>query len=128
MNKNPIWTKRLINFLVDTASIIVLFFLLLRILPFVLKNVPFDFSFDVNIVLAFVFIAYYLIFEGVSGRTIGKYLTRTKVVNANGEKPKFTQIFFRTLIRVLFIEVLSYIAKRPNGWHDKVSNTEVVTI
>ena len=126
MNKKTTWIKRLINYIVDTASLLLLFFLLLRELPVMLKNIPFDFSFDINIVLAIVFVAYYLIFEGVNGKTIGKYLTRTKVVSINGKKPKFTQIIIRTLVRILFIEVLSYIAKRPNGWHDRVSNTEVI--
>lgn len=126
MYTNPIWTKRLINYIVDTATILMMFFLSLKTLPFILKKVPFDFSFDINIVLTINFIFYYLIFEGINGRTMGKYLTQTKVISKNGAKPKFTQIIVRTLVRILFIEVLSYIAKRPNGWHDRASNTEVV--
>src|SRR5688572_19201004 len=44
-------------------------------------------------------IGYYLFFEGVFQATPGKMVTRTRVVDLDGNKPTFMQIFGRTLAR-----------------------------
>ena len=126
MSNNAKLIKRLINYLIDSLCILILFVLLLRALPFILKMVSFDFVLDVNIILFVVFVFYYIIFEGISGRSLGKYITRTKVVGLNGKRPRFIQILIRTFVRLIFIEVISYLRKRPIGWHDKISNTVVI--
>src|SRR5581483_11950677 len=54
---------------------------------------------------------YYLLMEGFTGRTIGKIITRTKVVNKNEVKPSFPFIFKRTLFRLIPLEIFSFLGK-----------------
>jgi ABC-type lipoprotein export system ATPase subunit len=71
-------------------------------------------------------ISYYLIFEGFFSRTVGKMLTGTKVVcKSDGSKPDFKTVFYRTLARYIPFEWFSFLSKKPEGWHDAISNTVV---
>jgi len=71
-------------------------------------------------------IGYYLFCEGVFGVTVGKLLTRTRVVALNGGRASFAQIFGRTLSRFVPFEAFSFFGKLPTGWHDRWSNTRVI--
>lgn len=75
---------------------------------------------------AIVLIMYYIFFEGFTGRSIGKYFTKTKVVNEQGEKPSFSQIVIRTLCRLIPFEAFSFLGEKAIGWHDTISKTRVV--
>lgn len=72
-------------------------------------------------------LVYYLGLEMVFGRTIGKLLTRTKVVDADGGKPMLRQIFARTLLRLIPAEAAFIVFGRPTTVHDLLSDTRVVT-
>ena len=48
-----------------------------------------------------VIIAYFPVLEGLTGRTLGKYLTRTVVVTEAGGLPGFGEAIVRTLLRLL---------------------------
>jgi len=126
--ENAIWYKRLINYIVDIGCILLVFYVILRILPYMLKYLPFDFEMDLNIILVVVYLIYFILLESINGRTIGKYFTNTKVVGANGNKPSFGNIIIRTLVRLTTIDALSYLSERPIGWHDSISKTEVIEI
>jgi len=67
---------------------------------------------------------YYFVFELVSGRTLGKYQTQTKVVNKNGNAPSALQLIIRTLSR--FLSVFSGISDDERAVHDIFSNTFVI--
>ena len=69
-------------------------------------------------------VAYYVFFEGLWGRTPGKLLFGTTVVNEAGGKPTIGQVFGRTLCRFIPFEAFSFFGKR--GWHDSISKTQVV--
>lgn len=69
---------------------------------------------------------YYLFFEGLFGRTIGKIVTGSVVVDENGLKPSFKIIFIRTLYRLIPFEALSFLSKSAKFWHDSFSKTYVV--
>lgn len=73
-------------------------------------------------------IVYYGLFETVSMRTFGKYITNTMVVNRDGTRPDSTRIFLRTLCRMIPFEILSFLGQPPIGWHDNLSKTLVVDI
>lgn len=77
---------------------------------------------------AIVLIIYYIFFEGFTGRSIGKYFTKTKVVTEQGKKPLFSQIAIRTLCRLIPFEAFSFLGERAIGWHDSISKTRVVEI
>ena len=71
------------------------------------------------------FWVYYPFFEGIWGRTPGKWITKTKVVMHDGSKPDFAHILGRTLARMIPFEPFSFFAG-PIGWHDSLSKTIVV--
>ncbi|NES20951.1 MAG: RDD family protein [Symploca sp. SIO3E6] len=70
---------------------------------------------------------YYLVSEAIWSKTPAKFITKTKVVNNQGEKPSLHMILRRTIIRFIPFEAFSLLgSKHPRGWHDKWSNTKVV--
>jgi uncharacterized RDD family membrane protein YckC len=71
---------------------------------------------------------YYAILESASGRTVAKFITKTKVVNEKGEKPDFSTILVRSLCRFIPFEALSFLDSDHSGWHDKLSKTKVVEV
>lgn len=67
---------------------------------------------------------YYVLFEYCFGKTPGKFITRTRVINIYGKKPAMDTLMIRTLSRFIPFEGFSCIGGR--GWHDKFSDTYVV--
>lgn len=72
------------------------------------------------------FFAYYILMEGSTGKTIGKYITGTAVVYANGEKPSYWSAFTRTLSRMVPFEAFTGFSSSGRMWHDKWTDTYVV--
>ncbi|MFH6998343.1 RDD family protein [Flavobacterium sp. FlaQc-57] len=68
----------------------------------------------------------YFVLEWLFGRTMGKLVTGTIVVNKNGLKPDFGVIFIRTLCRLIPLDALSFLGKSEMFWHDSISKTYVV--
>jgi len=71
------------------------------------------------------FIAYYAIMEIKFQKTPGKFVTKTKVVTMNGEKPENGEIIARTFCRLIPFDRLSFLVVK-NGIHDFLSKTKVV--
>lgn len=72
-------------------------------------------------------IIFYVIFEAVWQKTPGKFLTKTKVVTFDGQKPSLKTIIGRSFARLIPFDALSFLGnKYPIGWHDRLSNTLVV--
>jgi uncharacterized RDD family membrane protein YckC len=46
-------------------------------------------------------LAYFPVMEAVFGRTVGKFVTRTRVVNEAGQRPSIVQAVVRTLFRLI---------------------------
>ncbi|OXB05880.1 RDD family protein [Flavobacterium pectinovorum] len=69
---------------------------------------------------------YYFIFEGLFGRTLGKIITGSVVINEYGLKPGFGAIFKRTLSRLIPFDALSFLGESGRMWHDSLSDTYVV--
>lgn len=82
-----------------------------------------DYIFGIIILLI-----YYIIIETITGRSIGKYATNTKVVLEDGSKPDFNDIVIRTLCRIIPFDGLSFLGSKAHGWHDSLSKTYVVDI
>ncbi|HEU4496072.1 MAG TPA: RDD family protein [Flavobacterium sp.] len=73
-----------------------------------------------------VHLIYYNFFELLFSRTIGKFITQTVVVTAEGEKPSSQQILMRSLCRLIPFDALSFLGAPDKGWHDSISKTYVV--
>jgi uncharacterized RDD family membrane protein YckC len=72
-------------------------------------------------------LAYYLLCEAMLGRTVGKLLTGTRVVTADGGQPRFAQILGRTAARFVPFEAFSFLGS-TSGWHDRWSGTRVIRV
>ncbi len=71
---------------------------------------------------------YYTTIETLTGRSLGKYITKTKVVTHEGEKPTFDTILIRTLCRFIPFNHFSFLGEDGKGWHDSISKTYVVEV
>jgi uncharacterized RDD family membrane protein YckC len=71
-------------------------------------------------------LVYYALFEGLFGRSLGKLITGTVVIDKSGNTPGFRAILIRTLIRFIPIDAFSFLGNSGRGWHDSFSNTYVV--
>ena len=81
-----------------------------------------------NFILGFtISMFYYSAFESAGGQTLGKLITKTKVVNLAGEVPGLRIIIIRTLCRFIPFDGLSFLFGSGTGWHDTISKTMVIT-
>ncbi|MCU4158120.1 RDD family protein [Carboxylicivirga sp. A043] len=127
--------QRIINRAVDIFCIVVTLVILLNIIDvinvFVLGNTTNSFNDTTleNYLWAyFATFLYYFLFESLTGRTIGKIFTQTKVINTDGERPAVGTIFIRTLSRLVPFDAWSFVFTNYEGWHDAWSKTKVVSI
>lgn len=76
-----------------------------------------------------VVLVYYVLLEALSGRTLGKLLSGTKVVREDGDPPTTAQIIGRTAARFIPFEPFSVLSSSESvGWHDTLSKTRVVRV
>jgi uncharacterized RDD family membrane protein YckC len=69
---------------------------------------------------------YYFLSEAYTGKTIGKWITGTLMVDSRGEKPPYSRILKRSFLRLIPFENISFLGHRARGWHDQYSYTYVV--
>lgn len=70
------------------------------------------------------YFAYSFLFEFFLGKTPGKLLTKTKVVNRTGHKPTLRILIFRNLLRLIPMDNFSFLFGA--GMHDSISGTLVI--
>lgn len=136
LNKTASQGKRFANYLIDLIFLIIFKFIFGAILGIVLAIVsPSSLSiFEqdnklINYLFGFIAgMIYYSILEATTGRTIAKFITKTKVVNQEGVKPDFGTILLRSLCRFIPFEPFSFLGSDSSGWHDKLSKTRVIEI
>ncbi|MBP2831563.1 RDD family protein [Aquimarina sp. U1-2] len=120
---------RFLNLIIDTVIwyvlIIITFFIINLFIPFD-PSVSNLFIILFNLILIFgVFFAYHSIMEIKFQKTVGKFVTKTKVVKMNGEKPTNNDIITRTFCRLIPFDRLSFVFVKI-GIHDFLSKTTVV--
>jgi len=71
------------------------------------------------------FFAYYAILEIKFQKTLGKFVTKTKVVKMNGDKPESSDIIMRTFCRFIPFDRVTFLFMK-NGIHDFLSKTKVI--
>jgi uncharacterized RDD family membrane protein YckC len=119
--------NRFANLIVDTIAFYILYFILALVFGLTSSDYT-DVSEAVTSTLFswLCYFLYYFILETVTGKTLGKMITRTKVVDVNGQKPGTSAIALRTLSRLVPFEPFSFFGNPPRGWHDRWSKTWVV--
>lgn len=130
--------KRFANYLIDYAAKFILsfsFFFIVASLDGIFGDgsIAFWLS-EINKVqelfIGYIFVlVYYMFMETITpGRTIGKYITKTKVVTLTGERPQAESILKRTFSRMIPFDAFSFLEENPRGWHDNLSETVVVDV
>ncbi len=71
------------------------------------------------------FFTYYAILEIKFQKTLGKFVTKTKVVKMNGDKPESSDIIMRTFCRFIPFDRITFLFMK-NGIHDFLSKTKVI--
>jgi uncharacterized RDD family membrane protein YckC len=117
--------RRFANFLIDYVCALLFGMIVLIIILLVFGEDTLD-SLPDMVVGALLMCLYYIPFEATTGRTIGKLITGTKVVNDKGQPPTLMEVVKRTLARFIPFEAFSFLVKDAYGWHDKLSDTYVV--
>lgn len=135
--------KRFLNFIVDWIifyMLLMAFFFVFGIVFSLMSNDDLWLDQFINelenmnplldrLLTAIIFMILYMISEILlKGRTIGKYITQTKVVMEDGSLPKASDIVLRSLCRLIPFNAFSFLGAEGRGWHDSVSNTYVVDI
>ena len=117
---------RTINFLVDSLFIFILAYITYKIqnwYVFYYRSMYFGFAWHFFAIL----FVYYTFFESIFARTPGKWLSYSKVVNANNQKPSFPQIIIRSAARIIVID-LFFLPFLDKTLHDYLSKTNVVEV
>ncbi len=117
---------RLAHLIIDTIAWLALTFIFSLILDLFIRTKNIDIINGGLILCIFgSFIIYYVLMEFKFQRTLGKFLTKTKVVTQTGSKPSLNDIFIRTLCRFIPFDRTSFIVVK-NGFHDRLSKTTVI--
>jgi uncharacterized RDD family membrane protein YckC len=75
-----------------------------------------------------VFAGYYVAMEGLTGRTLGKMVTGTRVIRqVDFRKPTLADLALRTAIRIIPFEAFSALWG-AQMWHDRWSKTRTVRV
>jgi uncharacterized RDD family membrane protein YckC len=135
-NRSQKWT-RFANFLIDRIVLISLFFIFGFISSLLYKLADIDFFINIShkiseanqftdiLITSTVYFIYTLLIEYFTkGRSVGKYITGSKVICIDGTEPTFNDYVIRNISRLVPFDALSFLGE--NGWHDKWSETRVV--
>lgn len=115
---------RVLNFLVDTTIILILSYILNKVNTFYVSFWHFR-GFAFWKIFSVVLVIYYLLGEGMFGKTLGKKFTYTVIVKKDGSKASFGQIFIRSIVRLIPIDFM-LIPFTDRTLHDIASNTYVI--
>ena len=127
---------RLANYLIDAVVFYILIFFLgvfLGILAAIGIEAPLQWLLYLDgnraldyLVTSILYFIYIFSFEYFTkGRSIGKYITKTKVVSIDGTTPTQKDFLIRNISRLVPFEAFSFLIGN-DGWHDSWSDTRVV--
>jgi uncharacterized RDD family membrane protein YckC len=83
---------------------------------------------DSTLTVVATYFLYYFLFETFGGRTLGKFVTQSKVVDFNNQKPNVFRILLRSLLRFNPLDWYSYAFGQAQGTHDVLSRTKLILI
>lgn len=121
--------KRFANFIIDT----IVFYILSIVIgvfagvfdPEILESETPASELILNLVFTLLFIIYSWAMESATGKTVGKYITRTKIVKPDGTRPTSINILGRSLCRLIPFDAFTYLSGNP-GWHDSIPKIYVI--
>jgi len=114
--------QRIGNYIIDMIIVYALFYLLgMTDLGTLIEN-------NARSAFPVIYLLYYISLEAGFGQTLGKLVTGTKVVNKDSTSLTLERVIGRALCRLIPFEILSFVGRRPRGWHDSISKTMVISI
>lgn len=82
---------------------------------------------DILVTTTIYFLYLFLMEYFTKGRTVGKYITGTKVLTTEGTTPTLQESFIRNISRLIPFDAISFLGG-GNGWHDSWSDTRVINV
>lgn len=129
VNKNTVSSfTRFLNFIIDSICLSIVYVVLIFIFGlFLTVSIENEVLLSVFAILIFIAsdVLYYSVLEIKFQKTVGKFITKTKVVKITGEKPDNSEIIARSFYRLVPFDRISFLFFR-NGIHDYLSKTKVV--
>ncbi len=123
-NKTATQGERLANYFIDSFAIWLIAIGLIFFLSASGLNAGLS-ELEFYLVYFLVTVLYYTLFETYAGKTLGKFITKTRIVDENGFQPSMNTVLIRTLCRFIPFEAFSFLVS-PIGWHDRISKTYVI--
>jgi uncharacterized RDD family membrane protein YckC len=126
--------QRLVNYFIDGAFFIALFFLCKAYLMPAEESVADTLAgpapasvYGERLLMAFLYALYMGMIEAAfNGKTLGKLFTRTRAVNRDGSTISVKKGFSRGFCRLIPFEVFSALGNPPFPWHDQWTDTYVI--
>lgn len=120
--------KRLVNLIIDGACLYILQIFLM--VPLVLlvtdESDPYLYLVVFYLLTFGVYIGFYWGFEHLTGKTPGKFITRTHIVKGDGSKPSSMNVLGRSACRMIPFEPFSFLGTLGKGWHDAIPKIYVI--
>lgn len=124
--------KRFLTFLIDRVATFGLVYLVGGLIADFMpldKRVELAEITGIDYIISYiVYYLFYVVLEGTTGRTLGKFITGTKVLSYNYERASLLQIMGRSLVRLVPFEQFSILFGKEGMWHDQASNTITVDL
>jgi len=117
---------RFVNFIIDSLVITLVFLILLYILSLIYPERSDRLNqFLLYLSLFAAFFGYYAGMETGFQKTLGKFITKTRVVKSDGGKAPAADIIARTFCRLIPFDRVTYLFSLT-GIHDRLSDTIVI--
>ena len=117
--------SRVGNFIIDTIIILIIYLIIIIVSVFIFPNFTNNHVIELELLVILIFLSYYISLEGFYGRTLGKMLNKTKVVDLYANKPSFLKIILRTIFRFFPLWPMVFLFGF-SCFHDVISGTRVV--
>jgi uncharacterized RDD family membrane protein YckC len=116
--------SRFVNNVLDTIGFFFLIMLHAFVLDGLLHVIPEEGSPLLALYTLILYFGYHFLFEYFFYKTPAKFLTKTKVTDAYGNRPTTKALLIRNLCRLIPFDNFSFLLG-DKGWHDSISETEV---
>jgi uncharacterized RDD family membrane protein YckC len=119
--------KRFANMIIDVIVYYAIFFIVMVILGMLgIGAIILESKAATYVTAIFLHFLYFTSFESFRGKTVGKMITRTRVVDEDGNRILFSKAATRSLCRFIPFEAFTFLGGKAVGLHDKLSKTRVI--
>lgn len=118
--------KRITNYIIDWVVIYLFVFVVASLSNVVTVENNGQLSDTALMILFGGILLYYSLMEYQFGKTLGKFITRTRVISTTGNPLTFLQCAGRVLCRIIPFEAFSGLFTDGVFWHDSIPKTLVV--